>query len=400
MSSRPRHTAAPKLQRWIDLLAALLRRHSAASLDELVADVPAYGGYQSEHGATRESARRMFERDKDELRSFGVPIQTLPGEDGEPAGYRLRREHFYLPYLAVLRDGRPTRPRRVDRYGYKTLQELTFEPDELEAVVNAAHRVRALGDPGLAALAASALRKLAFDLPIDVSVGQEPTAGAIEEPPPALRTREAPPAGPREPPLVAAMASYVPPRTPPREDVLQALDEALRRRKFVAVTYHAIGTGTISERRLAPYGLFFLNQHWYLAAREGDGGPVKNFRVSRIASARMNPSHPGTPDFAIPAGFNLREHARSRQAWELGDGAALTAVVAFHGASGAAHAARRLGEAVEGEPDRRRFSVRRLDTFARWLLSFGGEVTPVSPPELVAAYRQLAREALVAHGGR
>jgi len=168
----------------------------------------------------------------------------------------------------------------------------------------------------------------------------------------------------------------------------------------VAVTYHAIGTGTISERRLAPYGLFFLNQHWYLAAREGDGGPVKNFRVSRIASARMNPSHPGTPDFAIPAGFNLREHARSRQAWELGDGAALTAVVAFHGASGAAHAARRLGEAVEGEPDRRRFSVRRLDTFARWLLSFGGEVTPVSPPELVAAYRQLAREALAAHGGR
>jgi proteasome accessory factor B len=355
----------PKLQRWIDLLAALLRRHGAASLEELVPDVPAYRGYLARDRRTREAVRRTFERDKDELRAFGVPIGTVRDLSGEVVGYRLSRDGFYLPYLTMLRDGRPTRPRRVDRYGYRSLPDLALEPDELDAVVAAGRRVRALGDPGLAELAASALRKLAFDLPLDVSAAEPVHAAA------------------RPAPAVA---------------VLETLDDALRRRKRVAIEYHAMGSDTVSRRIVAPFGLFFLGHHWYLAAREGDAGPLKNFRVSRIRSAQINPARPGTPDYAIPAGFDLREHARSRQAWELGDAAALEAVVEFRGRSGPTMAARRLGEAVDGEPDRRRFLVRRPETFARWLLSFAGEVVPIAPPELVASYRDLARATLAAYG--
>jgi proteasome accessory factor B len=205
------------------------------------------------------------------------------------------------------------------------------------------------------------------------------------------------PASLTAPDVAAFSRTTLPPRRPPEPDVLEALDDALRRRKHVVVEYHSIGSDAESMRTLAPYGLFFLGHHWYLAAREGEEGPVKNFRVSRIRSAVVNRREPGTPDYEIPADFKLREHARSRQAWELGDGEALEAVVSFHGPSGPTRAALRLGEPVPGEPTHRRFLVRRMDTFTRWLLSFAGEVTPLSPPELVTGYERLAERTLAAY---
>ena len=113
----------------------------------------------------------------------------------------------------------------------------------------------------------------------------------------------------------------------------------------------------------------------------------------------MNPRQPGTPDYDIPSGFRLAQHARSRQAWELGDGDAADAVVEFRHPGGAATAAARLGEAVAGHRDRRKFRVRRRDAFARWLLSFAGDVAPVSPPELVSEYQALVESTLTIYDG-
>jgi len=161
-----------------------------------------------------------------------------------------------------------------------------------------------------------------------------------------------------------------------------------------------MGTDTSGRRTVEPYGLFFLNQHWYLAARSVGEDAVKNYRLSRIGGAEQHPARPGTPDYAIPPSFRLRDHARSRQAWELGDGDAIEAMVELRTGDGAAAAAARLGDAVAGRPDLRRFLVRRRDAFARWLLSFAGDVVPVSPPELVGEYRELARETLARYRGR
>ncbi|MDO8501588.1 MAG: hypothetical protein Q7S20_07070 [Gemmatimonadaceae bacterium] len=57
-----------------------------------------------------------------------------------------------------------------------------------------------------------------------------------------------------------------------------------------------------------------------------------------------------------------------------------------------ARAASQLGGAVEGAADRRKFTVRRIDAFARWLLSFGGEAVPVAPSALVNEFERQARE--------
>jgi proteasome accessory factor B len=354
----------PKIQRWIDFLAVLLSHRFPVSQDDLIAGVPAY-----QLGDEKpESRRRTFERDKRELKQLGIPIETVEDENGNPSRYRLPARDFYLPYLALRVQGRLARPRRVSKEGYRALTELTFEPDELEAVAHAAARVRALGDPLLAEDAESALRKLAVDLPMDAA---QPDATHV-----------------------------APTRTPADAEVFAELSQALHARKRVSFVYHSIGNDQSTPRTVEPFGLFFLNQHWYLAGRTPGEPTLKNYRLSRISDPGINPQKHDTPDYEIPAGFRLAEHARSRQAWELGDGDAIEALVEVRRAVGAAAAAARLGEPVEGNPDRRRFRVRRRDAFVRWLLSFAGELVPVAPVEVVSDYRALVAETLAHHTDR
>jgi predicted DNA-binding transcriptional regulator YafY len=367
--------AQAKLQRWIDLLAALLRRRGHATLEELVEEVPAYGRTRG----GKDAIRRTFERDKKELREYGVPLETVKDAgSGEVLGYRLRAKDFYLPYLALMVEGRTVRTaKRVDRDGYRSLPELAFEPDELDAVVAAGRRVEQLGSAALAEQARSALRKLAADLPVGLA-----------------ETHEA----------------IVPPKAKVDDAVFDELAAALEAGKRVTITYHSMGRDAVEEREVEPYGLFFLGQHWYLAAKDaaGQGGPaiqpsspqpVKNFRVSRIRAAAMNGRRPGQRDFEVPEGWSLKEHAKSRNAWELGDGDVVEAIVEFFGKSGYARAAAKLGEPVEGEPTYRRFKVRRREPFTRWLLSLAGEARPVEPREVVDAWRQLARDVLALYEG-
>ena len=355
-------SAPPKIVRWTDLLASLLRNRYAISFEQIAREVPGYGAGEKD----RASVKRMFERDKKELLRFGVPIETVLDEKGEPTLYTVARTNFYLPYLGLLDAARrPSPPRRgkVGREGYRMLQALAFEPDELAAVAEAAARVRALGDPGVAADADSAMRKLAYDLPVG--------ATAAERAP-----------------------HVVPARAQPDPAAFAVLDEALRDRKVVTFDYRSMGSDRTAARTVEPYGLFYLHGHWYLAGRDRDAGDLRNFRLSRMSGVRRNTARESTPDSEVPPGFRLREHARSRQAWELGDGDAREVDVRFVRDTGAAAAAARLGAPVEGVPDRRRFTVRRQDAFVRWLLAFAGDARPVAPADVVAEFDAQLRATL------
>ncbi|WP_284352191.1 helix-turn-helix transcriptional regulator [Roseisolibacter agri] len=358
------------------MLAALLAHQWPATFDDLARAVPAYG----DEARALDARLRMFERDKDELRAFGVPIETVPGE--EQPGYRLRKADFYLPYLAVAdavggsgaARGRTTSaaPQRIDRWGYQSLRVLAFEPEELGAIAAAATRARALGDPALAEHAGHAVRKLAFDLPLDTGAGED--------------------------------VALLPPRAASDPAVLDALGQALLARKTVTFQYRAMERDETTTRTVEPWGLFFLGGHWYLAARDparGDGtAGLRNFRVSRISEVSSHGKRPQSPDFEVPASFRLRDHARARQPWELGDGEEEVAVVEFRAETGATLPALRLGEPVDGAGiARRRFRVRRREAFVRWLLTFAGEARPVAPPALVDAYREQLQRTWRVHGG-
>jgi len=343
----------------MDLIAALLRVHFPVSFEQLSADVPAYANADQ----SPDARMRMFERDKDELRALGVPIESVADEDGAISRYRLRSRSFYLPYMqltppAPAAAAAPHRPRGP---GYQALPVLAFEPDELAMIARAANRVQQMRHPTLAADAATAVRKLAFDIPV--------MDGGVRE----------------------IMLS---PFRGPDPEVLDVLDQAVRRRKRVEFDYRSLERNAHAQRSVEPYGLVFLSSQWYLVARDPQADGLRHFRVSRISSATVNASRPQTPDFDVPEDFDLWSHAESRRAWELGDGDAISVTVRFDSSGTYAAGATALGESDPDEPGCRRFVVRRVDAFVRWLLSFGGAAQPLTPEPIVVAWRELARRTI------
>lgn len=361
----PDSRANAKLQRWIDLLAVLLLHHFGITFERIRREVPGYASDPLKTAAANEAAiARMFERDKNDLRALGFPIENRQSTDGEELGYTLDAREVYLPYLTLAESAGRTKPKRVAKQGYRGLPELTFEPDELQAVVRATKLAATLGDSLLEAHLESALRKLTFDLPVGAALGAGENAADAQPPRAASESLGA---------------------------QLRLLGEALLRLKRVTFTYHSIGSNAVAARTVEPYGLFFQSGVWYLAGRDADKDALRNFRVSRMSDVTVNPSKPQSEDYRVPKAFRLTTHARSREAWEIGDGDADDMVVEFTGSSGPTKAAAALGSAVPGTK-RRSFHVRRIDSFARWLLSFGGEARPVTPPELITAYDALVAD--------
>jgi len=128
-----------KLERLLNLPAALLHAEIPLTAEELRDRV---GGYPD----TKATFRRAFERDKDDLRSMGMPlrVEPVPGVDPPVDGYRLDRDEY-------------------------AGTELAFEADELAALHLATSLVQLDGDD-------TALVKLGAaggDAPAD-SVGRVP----------------------------------------------------------------------------------------------------------------------------------------------------------------------------------------------------------------------------------
>ncbi len=112
-----------RLERLINLVAALLDADRPLSRHELSVLVPGYEGNE-------QSVRRAFERDKEALRAMGIPLVTelLDPEAGDGLeGYRIPREQYELP-------------------------DPGLAPDELAALHLAATMVQLEGAPGQEAL--------------------------------------------------------------------------------------------------------------------------------------------------------------------------------------------------------------------------------------------------------
>ena len=348
--------AQPKLQRWIDLLAALLRRRFPADFETLRQEVPAY----AEPGRKHETLMRMFERDKDELRALGVPIETTSDGDGTMSQYRLASKQFYLPFLQLVYDT-PRALHRPRGPGYQGLPVLAFEPEELDAIARAGHRVAALGDPALAHEAMRALRKLGHDLPVPREASSDELIWLEQPPPPEL---------------------------------LDQLGAALQHRKRVTFGYHSMHRDAEGARTVEPYGLAFLTGHWYLIARDVAADALRQFRVSRIRDVAVNQTKAQSADFDVPADFDLAQHAKSRQAWELGDAEQIEVTVRFHVQNGFTMPAMQLGDSVPSNAALRVFRVRRPDTFALWILGFSGDVRVEHPVAMIEQVRALAQATL------
>lgn len=201
-----------RLERLINLVIALRETRRAMTAADIRDRVAGYG--QSD----QEAFRRMFERDKADLRDLGVPVDTVSLEpwDDRP-GYRIDPRRYNLP-------------------------DVRLAPDELAALAVAV-QATGLSDPGGAGL-----------LKLEVAAG-EPAGGRRRGDPHLGILLDAP----HREALVAAQVS----------------------RTAVRFTYRPLGREA-AVRTVDPHALVHRRGRWYLVGRDHDRDERRAYRLDRI----------------------------------------------------------------------------------------------------------------------
>jgi proteasome accessory factor B len=198
--------------------------------------------------ASVDGFEKMFERDKDELRSLGVPVEVDQIDsffEDEP-GYRIRRDELELPDI-----------------------ELTADE---AAVVGLATKV--WQHAKLATATTDAVRKLAA-LGVDVDLSGldivEPALGADE---------------------------------PSFDDFW----EATQARQAVTFDYRKPDAETADTRHLQPWGVARSSGRWYVVGFDTDRAAERIFRLSRVVGKARRVGRTGAYD--VPPGTDVNEVAR------------------------------------------------------------------------------------------
>ena len=228
-----------KTERLLNLLIALLATRRPLPKQELRRLVPGYP-------EADDAFDRSFERDKDELREMGVPIETASVSGTslfvDDIGYRVRREAYALP-------------------------EVTFTPDEMAVLGLAA---RAWQSASLSGPASRALLKLQASgaSTDDVAIaGIEPRVGASEP-------------------------AFLP------------LWRAVRDRQAVRFTYRSSRADATEVRTVEPWGVVSRHGRWYLVAHDRAREQPRVFRLSRIVGDVKTHGRAGV--VTVPTDVDLR----------------------------------------------------------------------------------------------
>lgn len=206
-----------RTERLLNLLFAFMsaaQPMSRSTVREVVA------GYTE--SASDEAFERMFERDKDELRSLGIPVTTVTNASGEVEGYLIPRDSY-------------------------ALQEVHFSPEELGAISLAAN---AWDEAVFAPAASLAVRKL-----------EASTQAGVGELDAAFQAR-----------IDASEAALAP--------VISLLNAGTA----MSFRYRKSGALESETRTVTPITLSSKYGHWYLAGVDHDRDDVRIFRLSRIES--------------------------------------------------------------------------------------------------------------------
>lgn len=303
---------ARKSERLLNLLITLLVSRSYVSKERLREVIEPY------RTAGTEAFEKMFERDKEELRSLGIPIEVgyLDRAFEDEPGYRIERSAFELP-------------------------DIDLEPDEA-AVIGLAARV--WQHAGLAAATSDALVKLKA---AGVSVDRE-----------AL--------------------NVVQPRLAAEEPAFEAFWEATRTRTPVTFDYRRAGSAEIATRHLQPWGVVSYRGRWYVVGHDTDRDGTRLFRLSRV-QGEVRPDMKGG-SYDVPPGTDLRA-ITERLAPGPADRSATVLVRAGAGHGLRRHATPAAGDAPDGW-DRLEVRYSGVGELAEELLWYGADVVAVDPAEL------------------
>ena len=228
--------AAKKTERLLNLVICLLATRRFLTVQQIREAVP---GYES---GSEEAFRRMFERDKEELRELGVPLETGSNSHwDDEVGYRIARRDYMLP-------------------------EITLEPDEAAALGLAA---RLWQSAPLAGATGSALLKL--------------RAAGVETP---------------------EAATALDPRIGATEPAFEACLAGVRDGQVIRFDYRTSGRAGTATREVEPWGVVSWKGRWYLVGHDRLRSATRVFRLSRIVGDVHPQGEPGV--VVIPEGIDLR----------------------------------------------------------------------------------------------
>jgi proteasome accessory factor B len=253
-----------KAERLLDVAAFLLRAPEPVSWREIQEQFP------SEYGGSEEAAIRKFERDKADLLELGIPVRWAADDEDRPAGYVIDRDEFYLPHLELA-------------------------PEDLALLYLAGSAALAQGAFPYGRDLAHALNKLSFAAR---APGTSETA--------ALAARQLSRGGEGD-------AEPVPESAVARK--LEELSSAIATKKRVHLVYQGAERRARTERDVDPYGLYQSSGAWFLVGHCHLRDDLRTFHLARIAELAVNRAAPRSPDFRVPADFDLRGLA-TRETWE------------------------------------------------------------------------------------
>lgn len=215
-------TTVPVEERLFSLVLALLATETGLTKAEILSTVQGYR-QRYQPGGDNANLERQFERDKDDIRDLGVPLETIesPGAAGNNQSLRYR----------------------IPKGAYELPEEVRFTSAET-ALLNLAAMVWREGSlSGESRRALLKLRSLGV-------TADEPVLGYA----PRLRLRDA---------------------------AFDPLSTALERRVLVRFPYLKPGETSARERQVIPLALVQYQGRWHLSAREL-GGAHKTFLLRRI----------------------------------------------------------------------------------------------------------------------
>ena len=218
--------AMEPLERLLNLVGLLLASPTPLTFDQIRETLEAY------QGDNIESVKRKFERDKDSLRAYGVPLE-MTGTDvwDVEMGYTIPKDRYYLP-------------------------EISFTPEEVTALYLAAQ------GGSEATEVAQGVRKLLYGAEGGLLTG---SAGG---------------------PLAAESDTD--------QTRLMAAAGAASDRRRVRFGYRT-ATGSAGDREVDAFGVVFRGGHWYLVGHDRGRDDIRAFRLSRVTDALVDVGEGSAP---------------------------------------------------------------------------------------------------------
>ncbi len=307
----------------MNLVIALLSTRTFITAERIRETVSGYAD-----SASDEAFSRMFERDKNELRDLGIPLETGRVSQSDPTeGYRINRETYALPAVELTGD---------EAAAVAVATQLWESPELITATQGALLKLRAAGTDIEA---------------VDAAIAITSTATL-----PSLRGSE---------------------------EVLGILLSAIDSGHAVQFSHRSSRSDPFATRTVEPWGVVTNKGRWYLVGHDRDRDAVRTFRLSRIGAEVEAIGPPGAVQ--RPAGTDLREivdravgeFPTSGQAkvW-VADGRA-TALRRRATVLGPRTLAGRAGEEIE-------LDIGMIDRLAREVASYGPDAVALEPDALRA----------------